>query len=69
MATISELHTAAVAADATFQAELVRVYGKRAGDARYQYRHNDAAVAAAAQAYREAAAALHEAFVASRAAA
>lgn len=41
---------AALAADAHYQAELERTYGKhRAGDARYKYRHDDGRVTAAAQ--------------------
>jgi hypothetical protein len=41
------LRKAAYAADATFSAELQRVYGARAGDARYRWKHDDAVVQSA----------------------
>lgn len=49
---IDALHAAMAAADKRFQVELERVYGARAaGDARYLWRHEDAAVDAAASEY------------------
>ena len=50
MKTLAEIHAlyrAAIAADDAFNAELARVYGKRAGDMRYRYEHTDAGVLAA----------------------
>ncbi len=40
--------------DDEFSAELQRVYGKAAGDARYRYSHSDPIVTAASEAKREA---------------
>lgn len=49
-----EAFNAAADADIIFQAELERVYGKDAGDARYFMHHKDAKVEQAAAAYRAA---------------
>lgn len=52
--TLEEIHaaySAACAADEAYQAELVRVYGSRAGDMRYQSsKHDDPALIAAREA-------------------
>lgn len=45
---------AMAAADEAFQRELERVYGKNAGDARYQQRHDDPGVERARSAYQKA---------------
>ncbi len=45
---------AMAAADEAFRRELERVYGKNAGDARYQQRHDDPGVERASSAYRKA---------------
>jgi hypothetical protein len=58
----NELRLAAYAADDAFQVELVRVYGKRAGDMRYQPNDfEDAALIAAHEAKRAADDAMHAA--------
>jgi hypothetical protein len=58
----NELRLAAYAADDAFQAELVRVYGKRAGDMRYQPNDfEDAALIKAHEAKRAADEAMHAA--------
>lgn len=56
----NELRLAAYAADDAFQAELVRVYGKRAGDMRYQPNDfEDTVLIAAHEAKRAADEAMH----------
>lgn len=64
--TIAELHAAATTADARFSAELTRVYGRDAGNARYRYTHSDAAVQQAGEAFRVAADAWHKAVTGAR---
>ena len=57
-----DLFRAALAADETFQAELVRVYGQlKAPDARYRFQHDDAALTAAKARKGEADEAWHKA--------
>lgn len=59
----NELRLAAYAADDVFQAELVRVYGKRACDMRYQPNDfEDAALIAAYEGKRAADEAMHAAW-------
>jgi hypothetical protein len=61
-AVANELRIAAYAADDAFQAELVRVYGKRAGDMRYQPNDfEDEALIKAHEAKRAADEAMHAA--------
>lgn len=58
----AEALKAATAADEAFHAILVKFYGKRnAGDARYRYTHESPEVQAAADAFKAAMAAYHEA--------
>lgn len=52
---LAELHADATTADARFTAELIRVYGRNAGDARYLRAHADPAVQQAGEAFRVAA--------------
>ncbi len=62
-AVANELRLAAYAADDAFHAELVRVYGKRAGDMRYQPNDfEDTALIAAHEAKRDADDAMHASF-------
>jgi hypothetical protein len=59
---VQQARVKAQQADDAYHAELVRVYGaSKAGDARYKYQHEDAAVQAAGDAYHDAADALHNA--------
>lgn len=65
VATIAQFE-AFKAADARYEAELQRVYGKEAGDARYQTKHKDAEVEAARQGFYQAANTWHEAVLDAR---